>query len=103
MWRRVPLLLLVYVTLDFANPLMPGAVRFEEGSVDVVPTNRAARTEAVIITVPAILPTVPAALEGGARAPRTPLPPAVPARAVRVVRCPPLERSGPSPSPTEDH
>jgi hypothetical protein len=39
--RRVALLLLVYVTLDFANPLMPGAVRFDDGSVDVVHADRA--------------------------------------------------------------
>ncbi|MGH7359619.1 MAG: hypothetical protein ACREJR_12460 [Candidatus Rokuibacteriota bacterium] len=103
MWRRVPLLLLVYVTLDFANPLMPGAVRFEGGSIEVVPASRAARTEAVIVTPPATLPTAPAARKEAARAWRTSLPPAVPARALRVVRRPPLERSAPSPSPTEDH
>lgn len=37
---RLALLLLVYVTLDFANPLMPGAVRFDRGSVDVVQGDR---------------------------------------------------------------
>ena len=35
------LLLLVYVTLDFANPLMPGAVRFDGGAVRVVHADRA--------------------------------------------------------------
>jgi hypothetical protein len=43
MRRRVPLLVLIYVTLDFANPLMPGAVSFEGGSVEVVPGDRTAR------------------------------------------------------------
>lgn len=35
MLRHLPLLLLLYVMLDFANPLMPGAVRFEAGSIEV--------------------------------------------------------------------
>ena len=35
------LCLLVYVSLDFANPLMPGAVHFDRGSVDVVQGDRA--------------------------------------------------------------
>jgi hypothetical protein len=38
---RLAFLLLVYVTLDFANPLMPGAVHFEGGSVDAVQADRA--------------------------------------------------------------
>jgi hypothetical protein len=41
---RVSLLLLVYVTLDFANPLMPGAVSFDRGSVEVVQGDRARPT-----------------------------------------------------------
>src|SRR5437867_12020445 len=32
--RVLVLLLLLYCSLDFANPLMPGAVSFGEGSVD---------------------------------------------------------------------
>jgi hypothetical protein len=44
---RVSLLVLVYVTLDFANPLMPGAVSFDRGSVDVVQGDRA-RPAAVV-------------------------------------------------------
>jgi hypothetical protein len=39
--RWLALALLIYVTLDFANPLMPGAVQFDEGSVDVVQADRA--------------------------------------------------------------
>jgi hypothetical protein len=38
---RLALLLLVYVTLDFANPFMPGAVSFDGGSVDAVRADRA--------------------------------------------------------------
>jgi hypothetical protein len=44
---RVSLLLLVYLTLDFANPLMPGAVQFHGGSVEVVQADRA-RPPAVV-------------------------------------------------------
>lgn len=40
--RRLTLLLLVYISLDFANPLMPGAVQFDGGgAVDVVQADRA--------------------------------------------------------------
>jgi hypothetical protein len=35
------MLLLLYVSLDFTNPLMPGAVRFVDGAVDVVSADRA--------------------------------------------------------------
>lgn len=38
---RLALLLLLYVSLDFTNPLMPGAVRFVEGAVDTVSADRA--------------------------------------------------------------
>jgi hypothetical protein len=41
---RFPTLVLLYVTLDFANPLMPGAVSFEAGSIEVVQGDRTART-----------------------------------------------------------
>jgi hypothetical protein len=41
---RVSLLLLVYITLDFANPLMPGAVSFDGGTVEVVQGDRARPT-----------------------------------------------------------
>jgi hypothetical protein len=35
------MLLLLYVSLDFTNPLMPGAVRFVDGAVDAVSADRA--------------------------------------------------------------
>jgi hypothetical protein len=48
---RVSLLLLVYVTLDFANPLMPGAVSFDRGSVEVVQGDRARPTAVVPVCI----------------------------------------------------
>jgi hypothetical protein len=101
MWRRVPLLVLLYVTLDFANPLMPGAVRFEAGTVESVQADRVTRLSAAVMPAPA--------------APRTedllprdevllPLPaPAIPHQARRGVRRVAAPSSDPSPSPTEDH
>jgi hypothetical protein len=38
--RRLALLLVLYFALDFANPLMPGAVQFVDGSVEVVHADR---------------------------------------------------------------
>lgn len=35
-FRRVTLLLLTYLALDFANPMMPGAVHLVEGSLETV-------------------------------------------------------------------
>lgn len=37
---RLALLVLLYVALDFANPLMPGAVRLVEGCVEAVQAER---------------------------------------------------------------
>jgi hypothetical protein len=34
--RRIALLVLIYVALDFGNPLMPGAVHLVEGSLETV-------------------------------------------------------------------
>ncbi len=39
--RVVVLLLLLYVSLDLANPLMPGALHFVDGSVEAVEADRA--------------------------------------------------------------
>jgi hypothetical protein len=38
-WLVLPLFL--YLALDFSNPLMPGSVRFVEGSVEAVDSERA--------------------------------------------------------------
>jgi len=54
--RRFSLLLLLYVSLDVANPLMPGAVQFVDGSVEVVQADRA-RAESIV--APALLARVP--------------------------------------------
>jgi hypothetical protein len=52
--RRLALLLLLYVSLDFANPLMPGAVTFDpSGSVDGL------RAPRVRVAAPAAVPAPP--------------------------------------------
>ncbi len=61
------MLLLLSVTLDFANPLLPGAVRFEAGAVESVQGDRTTRVQA---------PTIP----GPERRPAFIVPPAVVAR-----------------------
>jgi hypothetical protein len=49
--RLLACTLLVYIALDFGNPLMPGAVRFVSGELDTVEgaENRAPDTPAPII------------------------------------------------------
>jgi hypothetical protein len=95
---------LLYVVLDFANPLMPGAVRFEGGSVVVVQADRVGREATAAVPVPASprihepLPADPGRelrLPAPAAAIRPPLP-----RDIRRVAAP---RSDLSPFPTEDH
>jgi hypothetical protein len=55
---RVPLfLLLAYVCLDIANPLMPGAVHFAHGTIRVVEADRARASADTHI--PAIPPPAP--------------------------------------------
>jgi len=34
-FRWVPLLVLIYLALDFATPMMPGAVQFLDGSLEI--------------------------------------------------------------------
>jgi hypothetical protein len=58
--RRVSFLVLAYVTLDFANPLMPGAVSFDRGAVEIVQADRARSTAVVPVC---IVPTPETALE----------------------------------------
>jgi hypothetical protein len=43
--RSLALLFLVYLSLDVANPFMPGAVTFFEGSLEVVDAGRPARSD----------------------------------------------------------
>jgi hypothetical protein len=98
--RRLVLLLVVYASLDFANPLMPGAVTFEGGSMDAAtvechrPVASAPLAALPSVQVPTIVPTLPS--------------PASPVRISGAVRrpiptarrlAPPLEPA----SPAEDH
>jgi hypothetical protein len=104
MWLRLPLLVLVYVTLDFANPLMPGAVRFEAGAVESVQADRVARSAIAVAPDPAALRT------DGLLPPDAVLRPPLPApamshparRETRRVSAPRSDPS-PSPSPAEEH
>jgi hypothetical protein len=100
---RLALLLLVYVTLDFANPLMPGAVRFDDGSVDVV---HADRTRPVMPTPPADLASPSDIVidpRAHVRAPDHPSSILQPRRrAVTRIRRSPLSSSEPS-AVSEDH
>ena len=100
--RRLALLLLLYVSLDVANPLMPGAVQFVDGSVEVIQADRA-RPES--LAAPAPLVRLPA-LERPQVAVQT-LPSSRPMtvdsrQALLPVRRPADASSGP-PSPSEDH
>ena len=99
---RIQLLVLLYVALDFANPLMPGAVRFESGSIESVQADRAGR-EAVAAT------PAPSALETADRLPPDPetrpriAAPDRPRPEWRDVRRSPPSHASSSPSPAEDH
>src|SRR5262245_17925383 len=105
MRQHLPLLLLLYLTLDFANPLMPGAVRFEAGSIEVVQADRivrAARPATSLARLIAVFPTGAAAPMDATLARPVPVPPpalSVASRAAR--RAPPQLRSTP-PAPAED-
>jgi hypothetical protein len=100
---RLPLLVLVYITLDFGNPLMPGAVRFESGRIDAVQADRGARTDDSIVPAPAPRPVAaPAAVQARARpAPVASMPTRSPRRLARRVS--PPRRPDPPSSATEDH
>jgi hypothetical protein len=106
MRRHLPLLLLLYLALDFANPLMPGAVRFEAGSVEIVQadrTARAARPAAAPARLVAALPTV-SVLPGDAMLDRPArVPPLASILALRTARRAPPPRVTPPPSSSEDH
>lgn len=103
MLRRVPgLVLLLYVALDFANPLMPGAVSFDaETSVEAVRPERVWSPRALVGAMPSALP--PLALADLAPAPAwRPTRPS-PTLPTRRLAAPP--RSGPtaeSPSAASD-
>ncbi len=51
--RRLVLLLVIYVGLDFANPMMPGAVNFDPGdSVEAIHAERGRLPESPVATAP---------------------------------------------------
>jgi hypothetical protein len=97
----VAFLLLIYVALDFANPLMPGAVTFADGSVEMVPGDRERPT--VVVPVDPALTSEPVVTRG-LEAPRVARSPAALVRrpgVIRIRRAPlPSSRSSGRP---EDH
>jgi hypothetical protein len=104
--RRFPLLLLLYVTLDFANPLMPGAVSFEAGSIQVVQgdrTARAARPAAAPARLVTVFPSWDVVPMDATLARPAPLPSRPSGRALRAVRRTPPQHVPAAPSPAEDH
>jgi hypothetical protein len=100
---RLPLLVLLYVTLDFANPLMPGAVRFEGGRIEVVQADRSARIGAAIVPAPETRPIValPVAEVRLRPAPVAAMLSRSPRHVARRVT--PPRRPAPPSSATEDH
>ncbi|HSE03035.1 MAG TPA: hypothetical protein VLK35_02680 [Methylomirabilota bacterium] len=99
--RTLALSLLVYVTLDLANPFMPGAVTFVDGRLEMLDAGRPAG-----IDLP--LPDGPAAVRPSTVevTPDGPAPPPAPDGA-RPRRWTPARRAlatGPEPaSPADDH
>lgn len=100
---RLSVVLILYVAADFANPLMPGAVTFLDGSVEAVHVERArfadvtpvmpvlaSRERIEVVRLPRHAPPHP-----------TPVPPAAWLWLAPVRRAV-LVRSGPPP-PSEDH
>jgi hypothetical protein len=105
--RRLLLLLLLYVAADFANPLMPGAVRFVAGEMDVVDADRSGRPLKPQAD-PARLVAVVPARTAGLDAPALPRPGSRPPLASILLalrtgrRPPPLHLVAPASSP-DDH
>ena len=100
--NRLTFLLFLYVAADFANPLMPGAVRFLDGAVEAVHAERA-RFADVTPAAPAVASREriePVRLVGQSSRP-TPIRPAV-WLWLAPVRGTLLARPDPSPS-SEDH
>jgi hypothetical protein len=106
MRRHLAALLLLYVTLDFANPLMPGAVRFEAGSIETIQAARTAaapRSEAAPARLDATFPNGSLAPPVATLDRRVSLRPAASTLAFRAVRRPPPQRfEAPRPL-SEDH
>ena len=103
--RGWSVLLILYVAADFANPLMPEAVTFLDGSVQAVHVERARLAE--VPSAPAVVPSPGGGIEAG-RLTRDIPPPMLSASIARFwqtsARHAPLAGSDPSPSPpSEDH
>jgi hypothetical protein len=59
MWRTVACALLVYLSLDFADPNMPGALNFDlDKSVEAVPSQPRAKLPPAAISVPPVAPSI---------------------------------------------
>jgi hypothetical protein len=97
--RALALLLLLYLTLDLTNPLMPGAVYFDDGRLDVMDVRRPPADD-----VPAPAPVVRATpLPTGLV--RLPVPPRLSAVADHPRPWTPARRalpSAPDPAPSPD-
>lgn len=100
--RRLALLLLLYVSLDVANPLMPGAVQFVDGSVEVVQGDRARPGSLCAPGLLVRLPTLERPRVAVQTLPRSCPVSAGPRQALLPVRRPPDASSAP-PSSAEDH
>jgi len=78
--RRLALLLFVYVSAEFSNPFMPGAVTFEGGSMETAKAERhrpaapVPLRPALIDRVPSVVRRVPAPPARISAAPRRPIP-----------------------------
>ena len=73
-FRRVTLLVVIYLALDFANPMMPGAVQIVGGSLETVAGCQVRSGEAPVLAVTMVpfhlsldLPQQEAALRAGRR------------------------------------
>lgn len=99
---RLLWLLLIYVTLDFSNPLMPGAVNFDaDDSVDGVHAERVRADRYQTVAVPAPILLVAATLDSD-QVPRLLPEPRARDRELPAVRRD-LRRPPDPASPADDH
>jgi hypothetical protein len=101
--RRLVFLLFLYVTLDFTNPFMPGAVRFDVGGFETVHADRVRPAAPFALVALVATPEKIADPAGQVRASGQSDPIPVPRRraAVRIRRM--LAASSDSAAPSEDH
>jgi hypothetical protein len=60
--RPLALALLVYLTLDVANPFMPGALTFADGHLQVIDAGRPAGIDLPVLNAPGAAAPAPEAL-----------------------------------------